>query len=194
MQVNEWNFIIGICIVVIGSLLWMQQEPTSILNVHVFVSVALILLGAINILLGIEPVMTFLSRYKNQAALLPKAPVASLLTKAIIIAFIFIGSVSYTIASYYHLKHSAQWTFLKALMIAVPFVFIEYQFSLRGNFLARSVLGMNAVQITILTIIFYFVNAWVLNYFVLKHKVVPWREILAFICIIIAFLLTGVIH
>jgi hypothetical protein len=36
-----------------------------------------------------------------------------------------------------------QWTFLKAFLIAVPFLFLEYQFSLRGNQYARTHLSMN---------------------------------------------------
>jgi uncharacterized protein (DUF486 family) len=99
------------------------------------------------------------------------------------------GSVFYTMAAYLHLKMD-EWTFLKALLIAIPFVFIEYQFSLRGNYYAKQHLLMNTVQITVLTMIFYFFNAFLLNYFVLQHPVVVWRELLSIFFILMAFLTT----
>ena len=47
--------------------------------------------------------------------------------------------------------------FLKALVLELPIVLCEYQFSLKGNYLANTILKFNAVQIVI-TIIFYFIN------------------------------------
>jgi uncharacterized protein (DUF486 family) len=106
------------------------------------------------------------------------------------ILFIFIGSVSYTVAAYYHLSLT-NWTFLKAFAIALPLILIEYQFSIRGNHYAYSLLKMNAVQITLLTMTFYFINSWILNYFILKkHAVVWWREVTAFILIVLAMSLS----
>ena len=109
-----------------------------------------------------------------------------------ILGLIFLGSLSYTIASYYHLiMDDWHWTFIKALAIAIPFVLIEYQFSLRGNFYAHNILGLNAVQIVLITMTFYFINAWLLNYFILKkHKVIWWREFLAFLLLTSAFVIT----
>jgi uncharacterized protein (DUF486 family) len=99
------------------------------------------------------------------------------LARVYIIALIFVGSVSYTVAAYYHLKIE-NWTFLKAFAIALPLILIEYQFSIRGNHHAHETLKMNAVQITLITMAFYFINAWILNKVVLKkHKIVVWREV-----------------
>lgn len=92
-------------------------------------------------------------------------------------------------AAYFHLKME-QWDFMKAFLIAVPFLLIEYQFSLRGNYYAKQHLLMNAVQITLLTMIFYFFNAWILTYFFLKQPIVWWRECIAFVFIALAFLTT----
>ena len=103
-----------------------------------------------------------------------------------ILSLIYIGTVFYTLAAYYHLKLK-DWTFLKAFALAIPLVMIEYSFSLRGNRQANTVLGMNALQILIITITFYFINAWLLNYFVLKNKVNYQREIISFILVISAF-------
>jgi len=64
---------------------------------------------------------------------------------------------------------------------------IEYTFSLNGNRLANQKLNMNAIQILIITMTFYFINAWLLNYFILKNPVNYLREIISFILIISAF-------
>jgi len=34
---------------------------------------------------------------------------------------------------------------------------------------------------------FYFINTWLLNYFVIKNKINPVREVISFILILIAF-------
>ena len=107
------------------------------------------------------------------------------------ILLIFVGSVSYTIAAYAHLKLASSWTFLAAFTIALPLILFEYQFSIRGNHYAH-MRGLNAVQITLITMCFYFANAWALNKFVLRRNaVIWWRELLAFACIIAAFALSA---
>jgi uncharacterized protein (DUF486 family) len=185
MKPGFWHFLLGLISIVIGSTLWVRAEKAnSILNIDVFISMGIVAFGGLNIIAGIVDVAALL----QQKAFNPGTQV-NMLQKLFIFALIFIGTVAYTIASYYHLKYK-DWTFLKALLIAVPFVLIEYQFSLRGNYLAHNLLRMNAVQIILITMVFYFVNAWIMNYFVLKHEVVAWRELLAFLCIICAFWLT----
>ena len=66
----------------------------------------------------------------------------------------------------------------------------EYQFSLRGNYLANDILKLNSIQIVLITMVFYFINAWLLNLFILKNNVVWWREIISFTFILFAFLMT----
>lgn len=107
-----------------------------------------------------------------------------------IISIIYIGTVFYTLASYYHLKLKESWTFTSALTIALPLVFIEYNFSLRGNYLAYSQLNLSSIDILLITMVFYFINGWLLNFFVLKHKINIIREIIAFILILLAFKIT----
>lgn len=104
-----------------------------------------------------------------------------------ILSLIYIGTIFYTLASFYHLKLKKSWTFMKALSIAIPLVFIEYNFSLRGNYDAYTKLNLSSIDILLITMIFYFINGWLLNYFVLKNKVNIIREIIAFILILIAF-------
>jgi hypothetical protein len=107
---------------------------------------------------------------------------------------IYLGSVFYVIASFFHLKMGNNWTFLKAYSIAIPVVLVEYIFSLNGNHLANHSLGIDPIQILIITICFYFVNLWVFNYFVLKNTTKSvWRELLAFALIVVAFSITNVI-
>jgi len=75
--------------------------------------------------------------------------------------------------------------------MAVPLVAIEYIFSLHGNRYANSILNFNALQILLITITFYFINAWLLNYFIIKNKVNPTREIISFILILLAFYISN---
>jgi uncharacterized protein (DUF486 family) len=107
-----------------------------------------------------------------------------------ILSLIYIGTIFYTLAAYYHLKLK-DWTFIKAFSLAIPLVIIEYSFSLKGNRQANQILNMNTIQILIITMTFYFINAWLLNYFILKNPVNFWREIISFILIISAFYITS---
>lgn len=100
--------------------------------------------------------------------------------------FIYLGSLCYVAASYYHLK-LPNWTFTKAFFIAIPFVLVEYQFSLRGNYMARSQLRVNPLQILIITMCFYFVNLWLLNHFLLKQPVNTITDTVAFALVLLAF-------
>lgn len=109
-----------------------------------------------------------------------------------IIFLIYVGTLFYTMAAYYHLSLDGKWTFFLAFAIAVPFVIIEYIFSLNGNHYAHKIIGLSPQSILIITICFYFINLWLLNYFILKHKVNALREIIAFVLIIIAFLISSV--
>lgn len=79
------------------------------------------------------------------------------------ILFIFIGAVFKVIASYAHLI-AADWTFLGAFLLAVPFVMTEYNFSLRGNKWAFDS-GLSPVSILLMTLCFYFVAMYGLNRF-----------------------------
>lgn len=178
------NIITGILSSIIGAILWSTQKKT-VLNSYVWVSIFLICAGASSLLRGIHFV-----------SIRPKDRVVDLdidyppwLIKGFIILLIYIGTLAYTIASYYHLRFK-EWTFLKAFLIAIPFIFIEYQFSIRGNYYASSLLGMNTVQIALLTMTFYFINSWLMNYLVMDKTVVWWRELLAFLFIGGAFLVT----
>ena len=69
----------------------------------------------------------------------------------------------------------------------MPLVIIEYIFSLNGNKKANETLQFNPLQILIITMSFYFINIWLLNYFIIKNKINVVREIISFILIISAF-------
>jgi hypothetical protein len=167
--------------IVLGGILWYKEEKNELLNGKILFSIGCILFGAFILFRDIND-------RKEESGSLKKQDVEGW-HWFFILGLIFVGSVSYTIAAYFHLKME-QWDFLKAFLIAVPFLLIEYQFSLRGNYYANKHLMMNAVQITILTMIFYFFNAWILTYFVLKQPIIWWRECLAFLFVVLAFLTT----
>lgn len=185
MNSDVFPILIGILLAVSGAIIWSNQEQKKqLMSSYVFISIVMILIGAIGILMGLEKLLHMFS-------LDGKVIKGNVTWKewAFIIGCIFIGSVSYSVAAYYHLKLE-NWSFFKAFAIALPLILIEYQFSIRGNFNAKHILELNAMQITLITMTFYFVNSWIINYFFLKAKVVWWREVLAFAFIIAAFMLT----
>ncbi len=102
---------------------------------------------------------------------------------------IYLGSIFFVLAAYYHLSYKP-WTFSKALSTALPLVCIEYIFSLNGNHMAHEDLDLNPIQILIITITFYFINLWLLNYFVIKKTINLKKEIVAFGLIVTGFLLS----
>lgn len=173
---------IGLILIVIGCVSWYVQER-DFNSPGVLLSIMLILLGGALFLSNLDFIFKYfnIKPYDSQPA--------HLLNWIFILSMIYIGTVFYTIASYYHLKIK-KWSFLQALIIAIPFVLIEYQFSLRGNFYAKNHLLLNAVEITLITMIFYFINSWLLNFFVLKDHLDWRREVLAFVLILSAFLIT----
>jgi hypothetical protein len=112
-------------------------------------------------------------------------------------SLIFIGTIFYTLAAYYHLKYNQNWTFFKAFIIAIPFVLIEYTFSLRGIYHSYKYLNHSTTTILIITIIFCFISMWLFNYFILKKNktnINLFKEIIAFILILIAFYISNVIN
>lgn len=104
--------------------------------------------------------------------------------------YVYIGTVFYSLAAYFHLSLK-DWNFKKAFTIAIPLVLIEYFFSLRGNKYLHDYSNKNPVQILLITMCFYFVNTWLLNYFIIKNPVNFWRELISFILILIAFSLSS---
>lgn len=172
----------GLSLIILGCVSWYVQER-DFNSPGVILSIMVILLGGSLFLSNLNAIGKY---FKIQDY--PQQP-AHWLNWIFILTLIYIGTVFYTLAAYYHLKIK-KWTFLQALIIAIPFVLIEYQFSLRGNFYAKNHLLLNAVEITLITMIFYFINSWLLNFFVLKDPLNWWREGLAFILILSAFLIT----
>lgn len=84
------------------------------------------------------------------------------------IILIFCGTLFYVGASYIHLGIK-EWTFAKALSIAIPLVLIEYIFSLNGNKLAHTN-GWSSSNIMLMTMCFYFINIIILNKVYLGDK------------------------
>lgn len=106
-----------------------------------------------------------------------------------ILPFIFIYAASwcYVLAQYYHLSLS-NWTFIKAMLIALPLVIIEYSFSLHGNKLANA--NITPFQILLITIGFYVLNIIILNIFVFKAGFNPVRDTLAVLLLVAAIALS----
>lgn len=184
---SKYSLAIGLASAIAGGVLWWkQEEKQKLMSPAVFLAMGLIVFGAANIIIGHEHYVRSLK--PKPSAVLSNAAI-NWRTYLFVLFLIFVGSVSYTIAAYYHLK-LRDWTFVKAFALALPLILVEYQFSIRGNRAAQDVLKLNAVQITLITMAFYFINSWVLNHFFLKKPVVWWRELLAFGLIAAAFVVT----
>ena len=112
-----------------------------------------------------------------------------MLPRYAVLLMIYLGTVFYTLASYYHLAFK-NWSFGKAFLFAMPLVAIEYCFSLNGNRYASDILNLSAVSILLITMCFYFVNTSILNYFIIKKPSNVKKEIIAFILILMAFFLS----
>jgi drug/metabolite transporter (DMT)-like permease len=115
-------------------------------------------------------------------------------SKAATIAFIYLGTCFYVLAAYLHLSLGDKWTFFKAFAIALPLVMIEYQFSLRGNHAAFAHHHFSAVQILLFTLVFYFVNTWILDAVILRSRREPswwWKDVACFLLIAAAFYLNS---
>lgn len=78
------------------------------------------------------------------------------------ILFIFIAAIIFVCASFLvplGLPNISDWT---AILYAMPLVFLEYNFSIRGNRMAHAG-GLTSFEILNLTIIFYFVGLFLVN-------------------------------
>ena len=110
------------------------------------------------------------------------------------IFFIYAGSLCYVSAAYYHLSLNERWSFRRALLIALPLVIVEYCFSLPGNRALHEYHGFAPTQILIMTMIFYFVNLWLLNVAVLGKRVKSaYTEGAALLLVLFAFYITSAI-
>jgi len=110
------------------------------------------------------------------------------------VAGVFIGTFFYTMAAYYHLKLGPKWNFLSALMIAVPFLLLEYTFSLHANHYLHKDYNFTPSQILSMTICFNFITIWLFNYFVMENGNVHFlREIAALFLILLALFITNVV-
>jgi len=181
------NAFVGVLCAFIGSIIWYKQDilkHTYILNSPIIFSILLIIVGGIIILSNATNIISIFTGSK-WITNIDKLNYIEIFT---VFLLIYLGTGMYILASYFHLTIK-NWTFIKALILAIPLVLIEYQFSLRGNYLANTILKMNTIQITLVTMMFYLINAWLLNFFFLKQPVIWWREVSAFILICCAFLI-----
>jgi uncharacterized protein (DUF486 family) len=118
---------------------------------------------------------------------MPLAKIANLPWSYIVL--VYLGTVFYTLAAYYHLS-IRDWTWTRAAVVAIPLVLIEYVFSLRGNRYLNEYSGFNPIRILLITMCFYFINLWLLNYFIIGNQIVIWREITGFVLILAAFMVS----
>jgi hypothetical protein len=111
------------------------------------------------------------------------------------VAAVYMGTLFYTLASYYHLKMGPNWNYFAALAIAIPFVLIEYTFSLHANYFLFKEHGFTPSKILILTVCFNFINIWLFNYFIMNIRNTNLvREAFALLLIVAALIVTKVVR
>jgi len=111
------------------------------------------------------------------------------MNKWLAILFLYIASVFYIIASFYHLSLGIKWTFVKAFVISIIFVLLEYVFGIPGNKWANEFLSV--FDIMILIIVFDLINLYILNFFVLKNKIQPLKHGICLILLGIVIMLSA---
>ena len=111
------------------------------------------------------------------------------MNKWLAILLIYLGSVCYTVASFYHLSFGKQWTFFRAYLLALMFVSIEYIFNVYGNKGAAD--HITVFQIMILIIAFDLINLYVINALLIKHKIDYMRDGISILLIIAAILISS---
>ena len=111
------------------------------------------------------------------------------MNKWIAIIFLYIASVCYITASFYHLSLGVKWTFIKAFLISITFVILEYVFGIPGNKWANEFLPV--FDLMILIIVFDLINLFILNFFVLKNKVQPLKHGLCLVLLGIVIILSA---
>jgi hypothetical protein len=104
------------------------------------------------------------------------------------ILLIYLGSCCYTIASFYHLSLGDDWTFVKAYLLGIAFVSIEYIFNVIGNKNANK--HITIFQIMILIIAFDLINLYIINAVLLKNKIDYLRDGISLILIFVAILIS----
>lgn len=100
------------------------------------------------------------------------------------IFFIYLGSVCYTIASFYHLSFGKSWTFFRAYILALSLVAIEYVFNVIGNKGANKHISVFAIMLLIIA--FDLINLFIINALLLKNKIDPLRNGISLVLIAVA--------
>jgi uncharacterized protein (DUF486 family) len=111
------------------------------------------------------------------------------MNKWIAIILLYIASVFYIMASFYHLSLGVKWTFVKAFLISITFVLLEYVFGIPGNKLASEFLSV--FDLMILIIVFDLLNLFILNFFILKNKVQPLKHGICLVLLGIVIMLSA---
>lgn len=174
-EIHIIHIVLGVILGAIGSFVWVQMDREAL--VDQFLLSLLVTVAGINFFLGLKGF--FIDNQPAQPSPTGTPPKWYSKQGLFAVFLVYLGAVFYALAAFYHLS-MPKWTFLRGLAVAVPLILIEYHFSLRANRLMHETLQWNATQIAFLTLIFYFINTWIMNKFIFKRSFVLWRELLAF--------------
>lgn len=102
------------------------------------------------------------------------------------VALLFLGSLCYVMASYYHLTMGERWSFRRAYTIALFFVAIEYIFNVMGS--RRASERLTAIQMMVLIFALDLIALLCINAVFLHNPINMWRDGLS-----VAFLLCAMV-
>ena len=106
----------------------------------------------------------------------------------ITIFVLFLGSLCYVMASFYHLTMGERWSFGRAYALALLFVSIEYMFNVYGN--RRAAEHLTVVQTMVMIFVVDFVALFLVNGLFLHNPVSVWRDGLSILLLFAALLVS----
>lgn len=181
------HLVVGFVVAIAGSYVWIQEDLKDDVLGQFLMSL-LVCIAGFNLFFGLKG---FFVDNQPKEAVSEHEPIKWYSKQGLWgIFLIYLGAVFYALAAFYHLT-LPKWTFLRALMVVIPLILVEYHFSIRGNRMVHNVLQWNTTQVAFITLIFYFINTWLLNKFVFKRKFVLWRELTALGLLAGAFAVIG---
>ena len=176
---------IGLFLAIAGAIIWNNNEDVTQHEYAVTVASVMIFFGGMMILFDlINPLLC-----GDKCVKIVQEKISDYRYTIYAIVLMYLGSVFFALASFWTFKLK-EWTFHRALFIALVAFFFQYQFQLRGINFARTRLKMTYLQIVLIILCCNYINSLIINRFYLKDKFVWWRDLVAVGMVIGAFCLS----
>jgi hypothetical protein len=176
---------IGLFLAIAGAIIWNNNDDVLQHEFAVTVASVMIFVGGLMVLFDlVKPLLCGDACVKNV-----QEKIHDYRYTIYAIVIIYLGSVFFTLSSFWTFKLK-EWTFYRALFIALVAFLFQYQFQLRGIDFARTRLKMAYLHIIIIILCCNYINSLIINRFYLKEKFVWWRDLVAFGMVVGAFCLS----